>query len=97
MDDKVANDYFTGCTLAYSPLQPPPENIESSPVWDPSCVTELIYDLINRQLLCGKCPTPVTIKYLPASTPLIKQQRCCFTFFIVIYCHFRADYRLNYL
>jgi len=25
---------------------------------------ELVYDLINRQFLCGKCPKPVTIQYL---------------------------------
>jgi len=33
-------------------------NIESSPVWDTtrSCLAELIYDLISKQLLCRKCP-----------------------------------------
>jgi len=41
-------------------------NIESSPVWDTSCPADQIYDLINRQFLCGKCPKPVTIQYLPA-------------------------------
>jgi len=40
-------------------------NIELSPVWDTSCLAELIYELINRQFLCGKCPKPVTIEYLP--------------------------------
>jgi len=39
-------------------------NIESSPVWDNSCLDELIYDLIVRQFLCGKCPKTVTIQYL---------------------------------
>jgi len=28
--------------------------IELSPVWDTSCLAELIYDLISRQFLCGK-------------------------------------------
>jgi len=40
------------------------ENIESSPILDTSCGTELIYDLIDRQLLYVKCPKPVTIQYL---------------------------------
>jgi len=40
------------------------ENIESSLVWDNSCLDELIHDLINRQFLCGKYPKPVTIKYM---------------------------------
>jgi len=39
------------------------EHIESSPVWDTSCLTELIYDLINMQFLWGKCLKPVTIQY----------------------------------
>jgi len=39
-------------------------NIESSPVSDTSCLVKQIYDLINRQFLCGKCPKPVTIQYL---------------------------------
>jgi len=29
----------------------PSANIESSPIWDISCLAELIYDLIIRQLL----------------------------------------------
>jgi len=33
-------------------------NIESSPVWDTSCLAELIYDRINEQFLCGKGPKP---------------------------------------
>jgi len=39
-------------------------NIESSLVWDTSCLAELIDYLINVQFLCGKCPIPVTIQYL---------------------------------
>jgi len=42
----------------------PDASIESSPVWDNSCLAELIYDLINRQFLCRRCPKPVTIQYL---------------------------------
>jgi len=38
--------------------------IESSPVWETSCLAELIYNLINRQLL-WECRKPVTIQYLP--------------------------------
>jgi len=38
--------------------------IESSPVLDISCLAELIYDLINKQLLCKECPKPVTIQCL---------------------------------
>jgi len=38
--------------------------IESSSVWDTSCLAELVYDLINTQFLCGKCSKPVTIQYL---------------------------------
>jgi len=30
------------------------------------CMSELFYDLINRQLLCGKCLKQVTIQYFPA-------------------------------
>jgi len=46
--------------IAYNCLQ----NIESSPVLDTSCLTEQIYELINRQFLCVKSPKPVTIQYL---------------------------------
>jgi len=45
----------------------PYANIESSPVWDTSSLAEIIYDLLNRQFLCGKCPKPVTIQYLLAT------------------------------
>jgi len=38
--------------------------IESSSVWDAFCLVELIYDLINRQFLGGKCPNPVKIQLL---------------------------------
>jgi len=49
-------------------IRPIPQsaNIESSPVWDTSCLTELIYNLFNKQLLCGKYPKPVTVQYFPA-------------------------------
>jgi len=40
-------------------------NLESSQVWGISCLAELIYDLINRQLICRKYLKPVEIKYLP--------------------------------
>jgi len=39
-------------------------HIESSPVWDTSFLAELIYDLINRQIICGKCPKWVRVQYL---------------------------------
>jgi len=46
--------------------------IESSPVWDTSCLTELIYYLIDRQCLCGKCPKTVQIQYsLPECAPVV--------------------------
>jgi len=35
---------------------------ESSLVWDTFCLAELIYDLISRQFLFGKCPKSVTIQ-----------------------------------
>jgi len=35
------------------------ENIESSLVWDTSCIAELIYDLVNWEFLCRNCPKPV--------------------------------------
>jgi len=41
--------------------------IESWWVLNTSCLDELIYDLINRQLLCGNCLKPETIQYLHAS------------------------------
>jgi len=46
-------------------------SIESSPVWDTSCLAELIYDLNNKQFLCGKCPKPVTIQYLRLARLLV--------------------------
>jgi len=46
------------------PAQIQVANIESSPLWNTSCLSELIYDLINRQFLRGKCPRTVTIQYL---------------------------------
>jgi len=36
--------------------------IDSSPVWDTSCLAELICNLINRQYLCGKCDVSQTGK-----------------------------------
>jgi len=48
------------------------KNIESSAVkavWDTSCLADLIYHLINRHFLCGRCPKPVTIQYLHHDTP----------------------------
>jgi len=45
-----------------------PAHIESSPVWDTFCINELIYDLNNGQFLCGKCPKPVTIQYMPPTS-----------------------------
>jgi len=39
-------------------------NIECSPVRDTSYLAELIYDLINRQLICRKFPNPVKTQYL---------------------------------
>jgi len=42
----------------------PPPKIESSPVWDTSCLAEQIYGLINSQFLCGKCSKVVMIQYL---------------------------------
>jgi len=39
--------------------------IESSPVWDTSCLSELIYDFVNRQFICRKCPKPVKIQFSP--------------------------------
>jgi len=44
--------------------------IESSPVWEISCLAEPIYDLINSQFLCNKCLKPVTIQYLFAGVEL---------------------------
>jgi len=55
-----------GRTLAH---YGPRVNIESSPVWDTSCLVELFYDAINKQFLCGKCSKPVTIEYLPNDRP----------------------------
>jgi len=52
------------CSIVKSQSCIPLAKIESSPVWGTSCLTELIYDLISRQFLCGKCPTPVAIQYL---------------------------------
>jgi len=37
-------------------------NIWSLSVWDTSCLAELIYNIINRQLLCRKCPKPVNFR-----------------------------------
>jgi len=37
-------------------------NIESSPIWDPSCLLNQLIYIINRQYLCGKCLKPVTIQ-----------------------------------
>jgi len=45
-------------------------NIEWSEVRGIYCLAELIYDLINRQYLCGKCRKPVTIQYLHAAALL---------------------------
>jgi len=39
------------CVIHYTPLA----KIESSPVWDISCLAELIYEIIKRQFLCDKC------------------------------------------
>jgi len=39
-------------------------NIESSLVWDTSCLVELILDLINRPFLCRKCHKPVKFLFL---------------------------------
>jgi len=44
----------------------PVENIQSSTVWDTSCLAELIYELLNRQFISRKCPKPVTIQYFHA-------------------------------
>jgi len=41
-------------------------NIESPPVWDTFCLAELIYDIINRQFICGNCPKPAKIQYPPS-------------------------------
>jgi len=51
------------------PLQPTdPQSqgvsIESSPVWNTSCLVELMYNLIIGKFLCGKCPKLVTIQLL---------------------------------
>jgi len=37
---------------------------ESLPVWDTSCLAELIYDLVNMEFLFGMCPKAVKIQYL---------------------------------
>jgi len=59
----------------------PLANIESSPFWDTSCLTELICDLINMQFLCGKCPKTVTIQYLlPVRYSVIGLSGFWFTF-----------------
>jgi len=50
-------------------------NIESSPVWDTSCLSELIFDLIYRQFLCVKCPKSVTIQYLHTSAVIDEKHR----------------------
>jgi len=46
---------------------PTSTNIELSPVWDTSFLAELIYNVIIRQYLCGKCLKPVTIQYFVLS------------------------------
>jgi len=55
------------CPIRYTELKfrlSAKQILTSSPIWDTSCLAELVYGRINRQFLCGKCPKLVTIQYL---------------------------------
>jgi len=74
--DYMRNPQASADSGAYRTWQ---AKIESSPVWDTSCLVELIYDLINKQFLFKKCFKPVTIKYLhPAAAVCTYNRLQCF-------------------
>jgi len=56
----LLNYYIQFSRWPHAPLA----KLESSKVWDTSCLAELINDLINRKFLCGKCLKTMTIQYL---------------------------------
>jgi len=60
MESSPVWDTFWLAELSYERVY-----IKSSPVWDSFCLAEFSYDLINKQLLCEKCPKPVTIQNMP--------------------------------